>query len=84
MKWVILGVILFIGIFILLFSIAIKPVEQALADQAIIVMNSTLGANVVANNFTGVTQSVRWLPWVAILTVAGCIGIAAYVQIKKR
>jgi hypothetical protein len=84
MKWVILGVILFIGLFILLFTIAIKPVTQDLANQAIIAMNDTMGAANMASNYTGVTQSIGWIPWVGILVVVGCIALAAYVQIKKK
>jgi hypothetical protein len=83
MKWLILiGVVVF-GIIILIFTIALRPFSAEIANQSIIMANETLGANVVASNYSYFGPMMRMLSWFGIFLVAGFLFFVGYKIIKK-
>ncbi len=83
MKWIILFAALILGVFMFILTIALHPFSSELASQSIIMANETLGANVVAANFSYFGPMMRIFPWFGIFLVAGTIFFIGYTIIKK-
>jgi hypothetical protein len=84
MKWIMLISALVIGTFMFIITIALHPFSSELASQSIVMANDTVGAYVVASNFSYFAPMMNALPWFGILLVGGTIFFIGYTIIKGK